>query len=266
MKRIESTDEHFHDGDPSTGELGTIVTAAWLNAVQEEIANVIEGAGLNLDGSKQTQLLSALYASFQQFGLGTTELPLIADFHDPDLPAGFYQWNQDSRNAPKSFDPGTTGGGGAVKSIRGGDAAGWWAFLSAGGATEAEFFIANTGSHSIGWGPWREVSHSGMFEAQIAGNRGFQKLPKAPGQSRGLVVQFGTATSLTTGDLVGFLIPFPTECITVVDSTRLVIGSSQQTMAAVDPATVTRTGFRTVGATVSGSGSTFNLYYIAIGR
>ncbi|WP_417329565.1 phage tail protein [Halomonas cupida] len=207
-----------------------------------------------------------VFEAFQQFGLGTKELPLLKDFHDPDVPAGFYQWNQDTLNAPKSFDPGTTGGGGAVKSIRGGDAAGWWAFLSAGGATEAEFFIANTGSHSIGWGPWREVSHSGMFEAQMGGNRGFQKLPKAPGQSRAMVIQYGTATTLETGDLVGFLIPFPAECLNVTIGTRLLTGSSQQTMAAVDPGRITRTGFRPVGATVSGNSTTFNLFYIAIGR
>ncbi|ELW9228657.1 hypothetical protein SIO19_003959, partial [Morganella morganii] len=34
MPPIDTTDNAFHDGDPTTGQLGTIVTAAWLNGVQ----------------------------------------------------------------------------------------------------------------------------------------------------------------------------------------------------------------------------------------
>lgn len=42
MDRINSADGQFHDGDPSIGTKGTIVTAVWLNALQEE---VIGGGG-----------------------------------------------------------------------------------------------------------------------------------------------------------------------------------------------------------------------------
>jgi hypothetical protein len=35
MIRINSSDGLFHDGDPSAGTQGTIVTADWLNAIQE---------------------------------------------------------------------------------------------------------------------------------------------------------------------------------------------------------------------------------------
>lgn len=57
MERIDSDSELFTDGNPSTGVVGTRVKADWLNAVQEELANVIENAGLTLDPDDDEQLL-----------------------------------------------------------------------------------------------------------------------------------------------------------------------------------------------------------------
>lgn len=51
---------YFQDGDPSQGQMGTVVPSKWLNDVQEEIASVIEGAGVELDGSRTDQLLTAI--------------------------------------------------------------------------------------------------------------------------------------------------------------------------------------------------------------
>lgn len=50
----------FREGDPTTGESSTWVTADWANAVQEELANVIEAAGLTLNKADNTQLLAAM--------------------------------------------------------------------------------------------------------------------------------------------------------------------------------------------------------------
>jgi len=65
MFRIDS-DGHlnnlFTDGDPQAGTPATVISAAWLNALQEEIANVIEGAGITLEKGTNTQLLAALLA------------------------------------------------------------------------------------------------------------------------------------------------------------------------------------------------------------
>lgn len=53
----------FTDGNPSTGVPATVVEMTWLNAVQEEIAKAIEGAGLTLDGlSTGAQLVQAIQA------------------------------------------------------------------------------------------------------------------------------------------------------------------------------------------------------------
>ncbi len=50
----------FTDGDPQTGDPATVVEETWLNSVQEEIANVVEGAGLTLDENDDAQLLAAI--------------------------------------------------------------------------------------------------------------------------------------------------------------------------------------------------------------
>ena len=53
-------DGYFTKGDVFSGIPPTVVNADWANAVQEEIAAVIEGAGLSLSKTVRTQLLSAI--------------------------------------------------------------------------------------------------------------------------------------------------------------------------------------------------------------
>lgn len=51
---------YFTGGNPQAGQAATIVDADWLNAVQEEIAHVIEQAGLVLSKTDRTQLWQAI--------------------------------------------------------------------------------------------------------------------------------------------------------------------------------------------------------------
>lgn len=51
---------HFTDGDPNTGTPSTIVTQAWAEAVQEEIAAVIESTGVALAKPNNHQLVDAI--------------------------------------------------------------------------------------------------------------------------------------------------------------------------------------------------------------
>ena len=69
MPPVQTPDNLFHDGNPLTGELGTIVDAEHLNNVQgavrdaqSELIAVLTAAGINVDPSKQNQLLTALKA------------------------------------------------------------------------------------------------------------------------------------------------------------------------------------------------------------
>lgn len=64
MQRIQTSDQQFHDGDPFNGVQGTVVTAAFLNALQEEIATVVEAAGITLSAASSTQMLNALTQIF----------------------------------------------------------------------------------------------------------------------------------------------------------------------------------------------------------
>ncbi|MEC5319320.1 pyocin knob domain-containing protein [Brenneria populi subsp. brevivirga] len=66
-----SSDNTFHDGNPLTGELGTIVSALFMNNVQgvirnlqSELINVMQEAGVDIDESNNSQVLSALQKLF----------------------------------------------------------------------------------------------------------------------------------------------------------------------------------------------------------
>lgn len=60
MKIVETQDGLFRDGNAANGELGTILTAAWLNAVQEELRSVLTDQGIAVDPANNKQLLAAI--------------------------------------------------------------------------------------------------------------------------------------------------------------------------------------------------------------
>lgn len=64
MHRIDTStatpDHKFTEGDPAVPVAATTVSAAWLNAVQEELVAVITGAGLELKKSDNGQLWKAI--------------------------------------------------------------------------------------------------------------------------------------------------------------------------------------------------------------
>jgi len=65
MHRIDSNgsvDGAFQDGNPAIGQQATQLTADWFNAVQEELAHVVEQAGIPLDKPDNAQLYAAIIA------------------------------------------------------------------------------------------------------------------------------------------------------------------------------------------------------------
>lgn len=62
MQRIAEVGGLFIAGNPATNTKGTVVTAAWLNAIQEEIARAIEIPGIALDSGSNEQLSAAIDA------------------------------------------------------------------------------------------------------------------------------------------------------------------------------------------------------------
>ncbi|WP_404991316.1 hypothetical protein [Cupriavidus pauculus] len=67
MQRINTGNGLFSDGTAAAGYLdGTVVTAKWLNDIQEELCNVLAILGIQLDGAKQTQLATTLLQLLQK--------------------------------------------------------------------------------------------------------------------------------------------------------------------------------------------------------
>ncbi|EEP6114106.1 tail fiber protein [Salmonella enterica] len=72
MKPIDTPDQVFHDGDPSTGELGTICSAGWLNDtqatirdIQAECIAILRANGFEPDETKRDQLWQAIQAAIK---------------------------------------------------------------------------------------------------------------------------------------------------------------------------------------------------------
>lgn len=72
MKPIDTPDQVFHDGDPSTGELGTICSAEWLNDTQASIRDIqaeciaiLRANGFEPDETKRDQLWQSIQAAIK---------------------------------------------------------------------------------------------------------------------------------------------------------------------------------------------------------
>lgn len=90
MHRIDTPsatpEERFTEGSPTGGVAATILTADWLNDVQESLCAVVEGAGVDLEKGNFTQLLSAIQSLI-------TNSPLLAGIQVYSA-AGSYTWNK----------------------------------------------------------------------------------------------------------------------------------------------------------------------------
>lgn len=106
MQPIGTPDGLFHDGNPATGELGTIVSALWLNAVQgttisvqSELLSVLSGAGVAVDPTKVNQVLDAI-KKIAWGGSGTARPTTLAGYGITDAlpridtPITHQDWNQ----------------------------------------------------------------------------------------------------------------------------------------------------------------------------
>lgn len=76
---------HFTEGDPNVGTPATVVTAAFLNAVQDEICGVIEATGTGLSKPSNDQLLKAI----QSLLAASIPAGLISAFGTATAPSGW---------------------------------------------------------------------------------------------------------------------------------------------------------------------------------
>jgi hypothetical protein len=69
----------FQSGNPSTGQKATTVDRDWANTQQEEIANVVEAAGITLSKTNNAQLLAALRSLFVTRTKVTTNMTIYVN-------------------------------------------------------------------------------------------------------------------------------------------------------------------------------------------
>jgi len=102
MYRIDSRgatgDGRFTEGNPTTGTPATVVNAAWMNSIQDELVNVVQGAGLTLAKTDNDQLLEAItiIARAQTralYPVGSLYMN-ASDERNPSLILGFGSWTQ----------------------------------------------------------------------------------------------------------------------------------------------------------------------------
>ncbi|WP_260466820.1 hypothetical protein [Pandoraea apista] len=60
MQRINTLDGNFHAGDPSAGIKGTVVTAVFMQALQDELVALVESVGVKPDPADNKQVLKAI--------------------------------------------------------------------------------------------------------------------------------------------------------------------------------------------------------------
>ena len=78
MKRFDGINNDggmFQDRNPAQAKLGSVLDASWLNMMQDEVINVIEGAGITLDGTKTTQLSEAITKIIKDYSIAS-QLPM----------------------------------------------------------------------------------------------------------------------------------------------------------------------------------------------
>lgn len=129
-------DNRFTEGNPQTGVPATQVTDDWLNSVQGELVNAVTGSGLELDDTRNDQLLTVInkllgksekasttvarngvnddkwmtaagtHAAFNQYGLGVRSGKMIATNADVNtlLTSGMYYVSGNASNTPISSD------------------------------------------------------------------------------------------------------------------------------------------------------------------
>ncbi len=170
MHRIDGpghSNNLFTEGDPLIPTPATTVTSAWLNAMQEEVAGVIEGAGDTLDKDDNTQLLAAIDdlrdQAYGGFNRATGRHVKYEASADGILHNSVYVMNETGALGT----PMEIGGWGFVETkIHTSDDYGFQTVSGyAGNATRGRTWVRSRESGS--WRPWVEISTAPVFAGGV---------------------------------------------------------------------------------------------------
>ncbi|HDL7336583.1 TPA: tail fiber protein [Yersinia enterocolitica] len=240
MPPINTPDNAFHDGNPATGEQGTIVPGLWLNNIQgatrntqQELISVLNEAEIEIDETKDNQLLTAILslitanipdlpaASLTQAGIVKLISSLTSDSESLAATAKAVKLVANTIVTSMSDHIQTVNPHHQYLAIANflseikdvGPAAVAQTLLNLGLGDAAKKGIATNAEMQVGTAD-KLVSLVGLMS--IFGKRTFTandyiRIPDVPS---GFIVQFGTATTLASGDtIVTFPIPFPNKVL-----------------------------------------------------
>ncbi|HHH0821677.1 TPA: phage tail protein [Yersinia enterocolitica] len=240
MPPINTPDNAFHDGNPATGEQGTIVPGLWLNNsqgatrnIQQELISVLTAAAIEIDETKNNQLLTSILklitasipdlpaASLTQSGIVKLISSLTSDSESLAATAKAVKLVANAIVTSMSDHIQTANPHHQYLAIANflseikdaGPVAVAQTLLNLGLGDAAKKGIATNAEMQVGTAD-KLVSLVGLMS--IFGKRTFTandyiRIPDVPG---GFIVQFGTATTLASGDtIVTFPIPFPNKVL-----------------------------------------------------
>ncbi|MDU5780392.1 MAG: hypothetical protein E6Z83_06255 [Pantoea sp.] len=114
----------FTGGNPQTGVLPTALDADYFDTLQEELAGVIEAAGITLKKDTNTQLLTAMRALFTGRQIGAPIVMTSTGTYTPSSAA--VKFVEVELYAPGGGSSGVPAYSGGTASIAGGASAGTW--------------------------------------------------------------------------------------------------------------------------------------------
>lgn len=239
------------DGDPENDIPRTPLMARMFNTLMNELINVVTAAGIPLDGEDDEQVLKAIRALYQAFGLGTMSLPYLDALTRTKLQAtksGFYRWDGNTTDRP---DSGLTEGVVLVINNTTNGADTYAIALSNIGAGEAVYirrvFGSTTGAWIEWWGTDKWITQSSLAAT------GYQVFPG------GLIVQWGTVTKTAIQTPITFPMTFPNAIFTGYASNNGTTG------AEADIATLNKTTSG-MDVEIDGSGNVTEADWFAIGN
>ncbi|HGH3374922.1 TPA: hypothetical protein ACJIK4_004495 [Kluyvera cryocrescens] len=237
-----TTDGKYTDGNVAGGISATRLRASAFNAIQEELAHIVESTDVDLDVDDMTQVLTALKV---MFAANTESIGALAALVGAANKLPYF-------TGPKaaSLTDLTSVGRNIIGKATVADVLTYLGLGAAAkqGVAKSTEMQAGTATDLLP----SVAAVMSLFSKRSFATNDFIRIPDVPG---GLIIQWGEATTSPAGYVVNFPMMFPTSCFGVVLSDRagsVVVGSKNRTQSSFELVS------SIAGTTVS--------FFVAIGR
>ncbi|WP_157811639.1 hypothetical protein [Pantoea rodasii] len=175
----------FTGGNPQTGVLPTALDADYFDSLQEELAGVIEAAGITLKKDTNSQLLTAMRALFTGRQIGAPIVMTATGTYTPS--SSLVKYVEVELYAPGGGSAGVPAYSGSTAAIAGGASAGTWVKFRIPVSLIASGVLVTIGIPGV-------AGVSGGGTGGAGGNSSFGSLVVCPG---GLGSGYSTSTTAT---------------------------------------------------------------------